>query len=105
MSSAPAIHVGNLRKTYGSTHMLNGVNLEVDQGEFYALMGPNGSGKSTLAAIIASVVDFDSGTVEVFGHRQAEHLLWNRSEFRALAIASFGYIQPAVGAVCWRPST
>jgi ABC-2 type transport system ATP-binding protein len=79
-SNTPAIHVGNLHKSYGSAHVLNGVNLNVDQGEFYALMGPNGSGKSTLAAIIASVVTPDSGAVEVFGTKPAE------------ARKSFGYV-------------
>ena len=66
-SKAPAIHVGNLHKSFGSANVLNGINLDVHQGEFYALMGPNGSGKSTLAAIVASVVKPDSGTVEIFG--------------------------------------
>ena len=71
-SKAPAIHVANLYKSYGSAHVLNGVNLELEQGEFYALMGPNGSGKSTLSAIIASVVNFDGGTVQVFGLKPTE---------------------------------
>ena len=71
-SSAPAIHVENLHKSFGSSHVLNGVNLGVRQGEFYALMGPNGSGKSTLAAIIASVVIPDSGTVEIFGAKPSD---------------------------------
>ncbi|MGD0478414.1 MAG: ABC transporter ATP-binding protein [Nitrososphaerales archaeon] len=79
-SNTPAIHVGNLHKSYDSAHVLNGVNLDVNQGQFYALMGPNGSGKSTLAAIIASVVDFDSGTVEVFAKKPAD------------ARKSFGYV-------------
>ncbi|MDG7006898.1 MAG: ABC transporter ATP-binding protein [Nitrososphaerota archaeon] len=54
--------------------------MDVEAGEFYALMGPNGSGKSTLTAIIASVVSFDSGTVEVFGEEPTR------------AQKSFGYI-------------
>ncbi|GAG53233.1 unnamed protein product, partial [marine sediment metagenome] len=50
-----AIHVENLVKTYDSRRVLDGVNLDVTEGEFYALMGPNGSGKTTLASIIAAV--------------------------------------------------
>jgi ABC-type multidrug transport system ATPase subunit len=42
-----AIHVENLVKTYDSRRMFDGVNLDVAEGEFYALMGPNGSGKTT----------------------------------------------------------
>jgi ABC-2 type transport system ATP-binding protein len=64
-----AIHVENLYKAYGSAQVLNGLNLDVNEGEFYALMGPNGSGKSTLAAIIASVTRSDRGTVELFGQK------------------------------------
>lgn len=67
LSDTLAIYVADLHKSYGSAHVLNGVNLNVNKGEFYALMGPNGSGKSTLSAIIASVSQFDSGTVKVFG--------------------------------------
>lgn len=75
-----AIHVKDLHKSYGATEVLNGVNLDVEAGEFYALMGPNGSGKSTLTAIIASVASFDGGTVEVFGEKPAR------------ARKSFGYV-------------
>lgn len=79
-SNTSAIHVRDLHKSYGAAKALNGVNLDVKAGEFYALMGPNGSGKSTLTAIIASVTSFESGTVEVFG------------ETPARARRSFGYV-------------
>jgi ABC-type multidrug transport system ATPase subunit len=62
------IHVDNLVKTYDSRRVLDGVNLDVAGGEFYAPMGPNGSGKTTLASIIAAVKTQDSGTVEVYGN-------------------------------------
>jgi len=67
-----AIHVENLVKTYDSRRVLDGVNLDVAEGEFYALMGPNGSGKTTLASIIASVKTQDSGIVEVYGKKPAQ---------------------------------
>jgi ABC-2 type transport system ATP-binding protein len=66
-----AIHVENLIKTYGGRRVLDKVNLDVTEGEFYALMGPNGSGKTTLASIIASVRRQDSGVVEVYGTKPA----------------------------------
>jgi ABC-2 type transport system ATP-binding protein len=66
-----SIHVENLVKTYSGRHVLDGVNLDVAEGEFYALMGPNGSGKTTLASIIAAVRTQDSGIVEVYGKRPA----------------------------------
>ena len=67
-----AIHVENLVKTYSGQHVLDGVNLDVAAGEFYALMGPNGSGKTTLASIIAAVRTQDSGVAEVYGKKPAQ---------------------------------
>lgn len=67
-----AVRVENLIKTYDSRRVLDGVNLNVHEGEFYALMGPNGSGKTTLAAIIAAVKTQDSGIVEVYGNNPAQ---------------------------------
>ncbi|MEM2147833.1 MAG: ABC transporter ATP-binding protein [Candidatus Bathyarchaeia archaeon] len=62
-----AILVQNLTKKYGDIEVLRGVNLEIEKGEFYALMGPNGSGKTTLTSIIASVRLPTSGRVEIYG--------------------------------------
>jgi len=72
-----AICIENLIKRYGANEVLKGVNLEVDEGEFYALMGPNGSGKTTLAAIIASVRMATSGSVSIYGRKpwQAKELI------------------------------
>ncbi len=67
-----AVHVENLVKTYNNRHVLNGVNLDLPEGEFYALMGPNGSGKTTLASIIAGVKTPSSGIVQVYGKKPAE---------------------------------
>jgi ABC-2 type transport system ATP-binding protein len=67
-----AVHIQDLVKTYGSRRVLDRVNLDVQEGEFYALMGPNGSGKTTLASIIAAVRMQDSGIVEVHG-KSPEH--------------------------------
>ena len=67
-----AIHVENLVKTYDGRRVLDGVSVDVQEGEFYALMGPNGSGKTTLASIIAAVKTQDSGIVEVYGNKPAQ---------------------------------
>mgnify|MGYP000082396543 CR=1 FL=1 len=62
-----AIKVESLRKRYGDREVLKGINLEIEEGEFYALMGPNGSGKTTLVSIIASVIPPSEGRVEILG--------------------------------------
>jgi len=64
-----AIRVEKLTKKYGDNEILKGVDLEIAEGEFYALMGPNGSGKTTLASIIASVRSPTSGKIEIYGKK------------------------------------
>ena len=64
-----AVTIENLRKSYGDHKVLDGINLNLDEGAFDAPMGPNGSGKTTLSSIMASVTDFDSGTLEIYGRK------------------------------------
>ncbi len=64
-----ALSIKNLEKTYkNGVRALKGVDLVVNEGEFFALLGPNGAGKSTVIGIISSLVNKTSGQVEVFGH-------------------------------------
>jgi ABC-2 type transport system ATP-binding protein len=64
-----ALSVKNLTKTYanGAT-ALKGIDLDVHEGDFFALLGQNGAGKSTTIGIICSLVTKTSGKVSVFGH-------------------------------------
>ncbi|MFZ0792046.1 MAG: ABC transporter ATP-binding protein [Chromatiaceae bacterium] len=65
----PALDVVHLVKTYkGGFQALKGVDLRVEEGDFFALLGPNGAGKSTLIGIVASLITKTSGQVRVFGH-------------------------------------
>jgi ABC-2 type transport system ATP-binding protein len=61
-----AIILEKVTKQYGEKCVLDGVDLRIAKGEFYALMGPNGSGKTTLISIIASVKSPDSGNIEIY---------------------------------------
>ncbi|WP_195267859.1 ABC transporter ATP-binding protein [Eubacterium sp. 1001713B170207_170306_E7] len=64
-----ALELKNLKKTYESGVVaLRGIDLVVEQGDFYALLGPNGAGKSTTIGIITSLVNKTAGTVKVFGY-------------------------------------
>ncbi len=64
-----ALSIKNLTKTYASgVEALKGVDLSVEEGDFFALLGPNGAGKSTTIGIISSLVNIGGGSVEVFGH-------------------------------------
>ena len=62
-----ALAISNLQKTYRSGLVaLKGIDLEVEQGDFFALLGRNGAGKSTVIGIICSLVNKSAGTVAVF---------------------------------------
>ncbi len=64
-----ALKITNLKKTYDNDFQaLKGINLEVEQGDFFALLGANGAGKSTAIGIICSLVNKSAGDVEVFGN-------------------------------------
>ncbi len=64
-----ALALKNLTKTYkNGVQALKGINLGVEEGDFFALLGPNGAGKTTAIGIITSLVNKSGGTVEVFGH-------------------------------------
>lgn len=64
-----AISLEKITKHYGENLILNGVDLKIAKGEFYALMGPNGSGKTTLISIIASIKSPHSGKIEIYGKK------------------------------------
>ncbi|HEY7488830.1 MAG TPA: ABC transporter ATP-binding protein [Streptosporangiaceae bacterium] len=64
---AETIVVTGLRKTYGDVHAVDGVSLEVPQGEFFGILGPNGAGKTTTLEIIEGLREPDEGDVTVFG--------------------------------------
>ena len=68
---APAIEVVGLRKTFGDTVALDGVDLLVPTGSVFALLGPNGAGKTTIVHILSTLVPADGGTVRVAGHDPA----------------------------------
>lgn len=67
-----ALEITGLTKTYQSkdrkVEALKGINLTVEQGDFFALLGSNGAGKSTTIGIISSLVNKTAGQVKVFGH-------------------------------------
>jgi ABC-2 type transport system ATP-binding protein len=64
---APVIRCEQLVKTFGPTRALDGLDLEVDQGEVHGFLGPNGSGKTVTMRIVLGLLRPDSGTAELLG--------------------------------------
>ncbi|MDO8437016.1 MAG: ABC transporter ATP-binding protein [Nitrosomonadaceae bacterium] len=77
----PAIEIKQIHKRFGAVTALEGIDLEINPGEFFALLGPNGAGKTTLIHILAGLTLASSGSAKVMGHdvvtgyREARHLL------------------------------
>lgn len=81
MKCAMMIHLQDINKTYFGAqplHVLKGVNLDIDDGEFVSIMGASGSGKSTLLNILGILDNYDSGEYTLAGT-----LIKNLSETRA----------------------
>src|SRR5512136_676703 len=80
---AAAIEVRQAFKRYGSVQALDGVDLTVEPGEFFALLGPNGAGKTTLISVLAGLAKADRGEVRVMGWDVVTHY---REARRALGV-------------------
>ena len=62
-----AVSIQQIIKTFGSLKALDGVSLEIAEGEFFGLLGPNGAGKTTLISCLAGLVRPDAGRLSVMG--------------------------------------
>jgi putative ABC transport system ATP-binding protein len=94
------IHLNNVHKSYGngsnSLHVLKGIDLEIEQGEFVSIMGSSGSGKSTLLNILGILDNYDEGSYYLNGtlikdmsEKQAARL---RNELLGFVFQSFNLI-------------
>jgi iron(III) transport system ATP-binding protein len=74
-----SVQCRNIRLAYGSTEVLKNVNLDVQPGEFFALLGPSGSGKSTLLRLIAGFNKHQHGELLVDGRDIGQQEPWDRN--------------------------
>src|ERR1700693_5344936 len=61
------ISIKNLSKSYGGKKAVDGLNLEIQKGEFYGFLGPNGAGKTTTIRMITGILQGDEGEIAVDG--------------------------------------
>jgi ABC-2 type transport system ATP-binding protein len=67
MTATSAIDAVGLVKTFGQLRAVDGVDLEVRQGEIFGVLGPNGAGKTTALKMLATLLPIDAGQARVFG--------------------------------------
>jgi ABC-2 type transport system ATP-binding protein len=67
MTTAASVYAEGLVKTFGDVRAVDGINLEVSQGEIFGVLGPNGAGKTTTLKMLATLLPIDAGHARVFG--------------------------------------
>ena len=92
----PALELRNLRKTFGTTVAVEGMDLVVPSGALYGVIGPNGAGKTTCIRMIMSILLQDSGELSVLGRRSAleakdriGYLPEERGVYRKMKVGAF----------------
>ncbi|GGG74299.1 sugar ABC transporter ATP-binding protein [Salipiger pallidus] len=70
---APILDISKLQKSYGATHVLKDINVQIDEGDFLVLVGPSGCGKSTLLNCIAGLEPITGGSIHI-GGRDMTHV-------------------------------
>ena len=68
MDGTPTVRARGIHKSFGDVVALDGVDLDVMQGEVHGLLGPNGAGKTTLLGLLLGLSTADGGSLEVLGH-------------------------------------
>ncbi|MEV0665161.1 ABC transporter ATP-binding protein [Actinomadura luteofluorescens] len=67
MEHSPAVRGRGIRKTFGNVVALDGVDLDVAEGQVHGLVGPNGAGKTTLLGLLLGLAVADGGSLEILG--------------------------------------
>src|SRR5690606_5817852 len=67
MTELSAVRAEGLIKEFGDFRAVDGIDLEVRQGEIFGVLGPNGAGKTTTLRMLATLLPIDGGRAEIFG--------------------------------------
>ena len=74
MSKSTVVHIKNMVKKYGDFTAVEGISLEISQGECFGILGPNGAGKSTLMKVMYGSSQITSGEVFILGLNVKQHM-------------------------------
>lgn len=72
MTANPIIEIAGLAKSFGAVTALHGVDLDIEEGEFFSLLGPSGCGKTTLLRLIAGFMEPTEGTISIAGEAMTD---------------------------------
>jgi ABC-2 type transport system ATP-binding protein len=75
-----AINIKGLKKTYNGTKALEGINMDIAEGEFFGLLGPNGAGKTTTINILTGLVRKDEGETLIFNRDTVNDYRFTRKQ-------------------------
>lgn len=102
MSIKNIIETKGITKSFGQTHVLHGIDLDIKNGEILAIMGPSGSGKSTLLHCLAAIISPDQGEILFNGKKINNFKDKDRSILRRTAfgfVFQFGQLVPELTAL------
>ena len=85
----------NLSYSYEDKEIFSEVNLEIDSGDFAALIGPNGSGKSTLLKLILGILSYRQGEIKLLGDLVEKFNSWDKIGYIPQDIREFNHSFPA----------
>ncbi|WP_270577467.1 metal ABC transporter ATP-binding protein [Caldibacillus thermoamylovorans] len=95
VTEAPIIEIKNLTYHYDHLTVLENINLQVERGDFLAIVGPNGSGKSTLLKLVLGLLKKQQGEIYLYGKPLASFDHWEKISFVSQKSNSFNSGFPA----------
>ncbi len=102
LTDEPLISIRNLRYSYNGIPALQGINLDINTGDFLGIIGPNGGGKTTFLKLILGLLKPEQGTIKLFGEDIESFRDWSRigyvSQRAGMAATAFPInVQEVVG--------
>ena len=76
----PAVEIRGLKKSFDDVQALDGIDLTIDQGQFFGLLGPNGAGKTTIINILTGLVIRQEGSTKIFGKDTVKDYRFTRAK-------------------------